>query len=102
MMQQCRKPGLLVTLSCFVHPPEFQRQGEPALRPDPSFLRRTPSRPVPSLPSLVSFERFSGTMNWSDSRPRLDALLRLSLAARPTDTPVAPVGPLGSQGEPFI
>ena len=87
VMQQCGEPSLLVTLRCLVHPPEFQRQGEPTLRPDPSFLRRTPSRPAPSLPHLVSFGRFHGTMSQSDSRPRLSALLRLSLAARPRRPP---------------
>ena len=70
---------------CLIHPPEIARQGNPALRPDLGLLLRVPPRPVP--PPLVSFDELSDTMDRSNSRLRLGALLRLSLAWRPHRRP---------------
>ncbi len=83
VVQQRGESELPVALCCFVHPLQMRRQGCPALRPDLGLLRRDPFELAPSLRALVSFANFAGTMSQSDSRFRLDAVLRSSLARHP-------------------
>src|SRR5262249_603254 len=83
MVQQGCEPRPTILASYLADPREVGRQGDPALRPDPGLLTRVLPGPGPSLRHLATFHGFSGTMNRSDCRRRLDEALRLPLAFRP-------------------
>ncbi len=88
VMQQGGEPGMDGSSSRRVHPSEVRRQGGPAPLSGLGVRALAPSRGLPSgrpLPSarLVSFDGFIGTMNRSDSRPRLGCELRQCLARIP-------------------
>ena len=84
MMQQRREPGLLVSRWL----PRSPARGWAARRPGsasgpwPPRCGLPSGRPLPSA-RLVSFGGFIGTMNRSDSRPRLGGALRFPSRAAP-------------------
>ncbi len=86
MMKKRREPSRTISSRHFVHTLKVRRQLTSALRPTLRRFRLVSSGLIPSLHHLVSFDRFHGTMNQSDSRPQLGLLLWFPLRQAPVAT----------------